>query len=104
MYLKSALIVAGLTIFDPRKFENLDTSEALTRDRCACGHKLPALGQTLANEQPGFDLRTQLDVAGSLLSFAQPLTVELAFEHFEPFFDEIRYPREYEDFYGVGNR
>lgn len=102
MYLKSALIVAGFTIFDPRKIKDLDASEALTKDRCAWGHNLPTLSQRLANEQTAFDLRAQLEVPGVLFLSAQPMTLDVAFEHFEPFFEEVRYPREYENFRGVG--
>jgi HEPN domain-containing protein len=101
-YLKSTLINAGLTIFNPNQIKDLDASEALTKQQCAWGHKLPELARRLERKQPAFDLRLQLDLPKVLVSFTQPLTVELAFEHFEPFFDEIRYPSEYDDFFGVG--
>jgi hypothetical protein len=94
MYLKSALIVAGLTIAEPKYCP--------TGSRCAWGHKLPDLAARLAKEVPAFNLGTQLDFSQWSLFFDQPLTAELAFKHFEPFFTELRYPGEYEKFEGIG--
>ncbi len=115
MYLKSALIVAGLTIFKPERIKDLNASEKLSKDQCAWGHELPKLARTLTEKQPMFDLKMRLDIPRSVFQLNivgpagrpvypddQQLTVEQAFEHFEPFFGELRYPREYENFYGVG--
>jgi hypothetical protein len=62
MYLKTALICEGFTIFDPKKIRLLDPSIKLTADDCAWGHDLIALGKLLAGKRPDFDLSEQLAV------------------------------------------
>jgi hypothetical protein len=64
MYLKSALIVNGMTVFDPRKVGSLDPSVNLAATDCAWGHDLVDLGKQFAARTPHFDLRMNLKFMG----------------------------------------
>ena len=61
MYLKSALIVHRMAIFNPKDLPRLDPSIGLKRDDCAWGHDLVKLAKRLAERNRDFDVTTVLD-------------------------------------------
>src|ERR1700728_4857455 len=88
-YLKSALIHAGMTVFDPRKVAQLDASQSLTKSDCVWGHDLVELGECLSAKQPTFELATV--VLDYWLPYGTPITVRRGLEIFDSFFTEMRY-------------
>jgi HEPN domain-containing protein len=60
MYLKSALIVEGLTAFDPSKIKYLDPSVRLQNTDRAWGHDLVVLLRQLAAKRSDFKLSAQM--------------------------------------------
>lgn len=93
MYLKAALICEGCTVFDPMKIKYLDPSIALKKADCAWGHDLVALARQLAARRPDFKLSEPMNTLMPWHHSGVP-TVEQAFEIFNPFFSELRYPQE----------
>jgi len=92
MYLKSALIANGMTVFDPNKVKSLDTGTNLHAEDCAWGHDLVRLAETLAQRNATFDLSRLLDFVG--VAVEGPLTIKRGLSIFDPFFSELRYPLE----------
>lgn len=106
MFLKAALICEGLTVFNPRKLNNLDPAVKLDVKDCAWDHNLVALARELAGRRPDFDLKQPMIF---LMPWHVPTqamcvnpTIEQGFELFDPFFSELRYPQELKTMGGVG--
>jgi len=100
MCLKSALIANGMTIFNPRDVKSLDPGVELTLTDCAWGHELVRLAETLAQRNPTFDPSRRMDFIGVVIG--GPLTIEEGLSIFDPFFSELRYPREMNKMEGLG--
>src|SRR5271170_5476357 len=60
MYLKSALIANGMTIFDPKKVKLLEAGVNLVAADCAWGHVLVRLAEQLAQRNRSFDLAKKM--------------------------------------------
>jgi hypothetical protein len=101
MYLKSALIVNGMTVFDPEKIKSLDAGIVLAKSDCIWGHELMRLAEVLARRSPDFDLSKTMDPAG-FLTMKEPMTVGEGLAVFEPFFSELRYPQAMNRVAGLG--
>ena len=101
MYLKAALICEGMTVFDPDKVNSLDPALGLTESDCVWGHVLANLARRLAAKRSDPDLSTPLDVGGRF-ALQMPMSLQAAFELFDPFFSELRYPQELKKLEGVG--
>jgi hypothetical protein len=101
MYLKAALISEGMTVFDPAKLRYLDPAYGLKKADCVWGHVLKEQAQQLAAKRSEFDLSAPLYVPDCAL-LQMPMKLEGAFELFDPFFSELRYPREMKRLKGVG--
>jgi hypothetical protein len=93
MYLKSALIACGMTVFDPEKVKSLDAGSGLGKKDCVWGHQLIDLAKELARRNPNFDLSKQMKRVGYVV-LQEPMTIEEGLKIFEPFFSELRYPQE----------
>jgi hypothetical protein len=93
MYLKSALIVKGMTVFDPTKIKSLEPGTNLTTGFCAWGHGLIKLAKQLEKLSPNFELSKELDFVGYVV-LEGPMTLEEGLRIFDPFFSELRYPQE----------
>jgi hypothetical protein len=98
--IKTALIRAGMTIFDPAKLKRLDPVTILTETDCAWGHKLLVLGKLLTSKRPDFDLGKHL----SLAAFPRetPMDIGTGLAVFDPFFWELRYPQQLKELDGIG--
>jgi hypothetical protein len=98
--IKTALIRAGMTIFDPAKLKRLDPSTSLSETDCAWGHELLGLGKLLASKRPDFDLRKHLN----FVAFPRetPMDIETGLTVFDPFFWELRYPQQLKELDGIG--
>jgi hypothetical protein len=101
MYLKSALVVNGLTIFDPKKVKLLDPQVNLVAADCAWGHDLVELAKRLAQRSGTFDPSRQMGIVG-YLAMKEPMTIEEGLSIFDPFFRELRYPQEINKVDGIG--
>jgi hypothetical protein len=101
MYLKSALIANGMTVFDPTKIKLLEPEINLTAGSCAWGHGLVELAQQLEKLSPNFNLSKDMDFVG-YVTLKEPMTVKEGLQIFEPFFSELRYPRELKQVAGIG--
>ena len=101
MYLKSALIVKGCTVFDPAKLKKLDPTITLAPGDCAWGHELVKLATQLKQRSPDFDLAKQLTPIG-LIAIEEPITLEYGLRIFDPFFTELRYPQQMDRINGIG--
>jgi hypothetical protein len=101
MFLKAALIVQGMTVFDPKLVHKLDPTVKLAKEDCVWGHQLVAHARLLAKRRPDFDLN---DTSKVPFHFPHqgPMTLERAFAIFDPFFFELRYPQKLVDFDSVG--
>lgn len=99
-YLKSALIHAGMTVFDPRKLKYLPASGTLQKSDCAWGHDLVALAEMLSRRRPAFEISTILFNQWS--PYDVPITVRKGLEIFESFFDELRYSGQLTRCEGIG--
>jgi len=91
-YLKCALIVSGMSVFNPSEIGKLDAGIMLTREDCAWGHDLVKLGKQLAERNPNFILDRPVDFPRVVIK--NPLTIEEGLAIFVPFFTELRYPQE----------
>ncbi len=98
--IKTALIRAGMTIFDPAKLKRLDPTASLTETDCAWGHELLALGKLLTSKRPDFDLRKHLNFAA--FPRETPMDIETGLAVFNPFFWELRYPQQLKELDGIG--
>lgn len=93
MYLKSALICEGMTVFNPVILKSLDPGYALTRSNCAWGHCLVELATWLSQKRPEFNLRAEMNIP-ECRALLMPMTLEDGFALFDPFFSELRYPQD----------
>ena len=101
MYLKSALICEGMTVFNPVILRSLNPGFGLTRSNCAWGHSLVGLADQLSKKRSDFNLSAEMNIPESLV-LPMPMTVEAGFALFDPFFSELRYPQELKKLEGVG--
>jgi len=101
MYLKAALICEGMTVFDPRKRRSLDRALRLMKSECVWGHELKKSARRLAAKRSDFDLSAPLNVTGCA-ALQMPMKLGAAFELFDPFFSELRYPQELKKLEGLG--
>jgi len=101
MYLKSALISAGMTVFNPIILKSLDGTVELTRSDCAWGHCLVDLAERLAERRSDFSLDAEMDIR-ECRTLLMPMTVRAGFVLFDPFFSELRYPQELKKLGSVG--
>jgi HEPN domain-containing protein len=101
MYLKSALITTGMTVFDPKRVQSLDPRTDLGPDDCVWGHELMKLAIVLEKRRPEFRLSKQMDLIGYVV-MKEPMTVEEGLKIFDPFFSELRYPQEMKEVEGLG--
>ncbi len=101
MYLKSALVCEGMTVFNPVIVKSLDPGVALTRSNCAWGHCLVDLATRLSEKRPDFNLRAEMNIP-ECRTLLMPMTLEAGFALFDPFFSELRYPQELKKVGGVG--
>jgi hypothetical protein len=99
MYLKTALICEGMTVFDPQQIPLLDPAVGLQKPDCVWGHDLVSLAKKLSTKRPDFDLSVVMDCVGPL---GEALTVKAGLEFFNPFFSELRYPQELKKLGSVG--
>lgn len=93
MYLKSALICEGMTVFNPVILKCLDPGYALTRSNCAWGHCLVELATRLSERRPDLNLRAEMHVP-ECRALLMPMTLKAGFALFDPFFSELRYPQD----------
>jgi hypothetical protein len=93
MYLKSALICEGKTVFNPVILRSLDPGFALTRSDCVWGHCLVDLAKQLSEKRSDFDLGTEMDIP-ECQTLLMPITPETGLAFFDPFFSELRYPQD----------
>jgi hypothetical protein len=100
IYLKALLISDGLTVFNPTNIGKLDPSVGLKKENCVWDHKLIPLAEAFAKKHADFDL-TCLLVAPTVV-VQMPITLRSAFEIFDPFFTELRYPVEVKLVDGLG--
>lgn len=100
LFLKTALIREGMTVFNPANLKALDASVGLKQDDCIWGHGLVELAKKLAARRPDFDLSATMNNA--LLSALRPMTVEETLALIDPFFFELRYPQELKKVLGFG--
>ena len=101
MYLKSALICEGMTVFNPVILKSLNPGLALKRSDCAWGHDLADLARRLSEKRSDFDLQAEMNIRECLV-LPMPMTVEDGFALFDPFFSELRYPQELKKLGSVG--
>jgi hypothetical protein len=99
MYLKAALICEGMTVFDANIVGKLHSSVGLKASDCVWGHNLAALATQLATRRTDFDLSDELNIP--CVALKMPMKLLTAFELFDPFFSEIRYPTELKKFEGL---
>lgn len=100
LFLKTALICQGMTVFNPKKLRFLDASVGLKESDCVWGHSLVTLARELAERRPDFDLSAEIE--NRLVAVEGQLTVERAFAEIDPFFSELRYPQELKNVAGFG--
>jgi hypothetical protein len=93
MYLKSALICEGKTVFNPVILRSLDPGFALTRSDCVWGHRVADLAAQLSQKRSDFDLRAEVNIPECRAPL-MPMTLEAGFALFDPFFSELRYPQD----------
>lgn len=100
-YLKAALICTGAIICNPHRHKELIASGRLNRDECAWDHKLVKLAAMLASRRSDFDPAVVLFEDYPL--HEGPMTLNDALEMFDPFFVELRYPIQMENFKTLGS-
>ena len=101
LYLKSALINEGMTVYDPGKLQGLDPSVGLKAEDCIWGHSASKLAEKLAEKRKELNLDEKIPDPRPW-DTPQTMTLREAFALFDPFFWEIRYPGETEKVEGVG--
>jgi hypothetical protein len=101
MFLEGALIVEGMTVFNPKQLNRLDPAVGLTESDCIWGHQLVGHARLLSARRPEFDLN---DASRILFHFPHeaPMSLERGFAVFDPFFFELRYPGEFVEVDSVG--
>ena len=93
MYLKSALICEGMTVFNPVIVKSLDPGYGLSRSNCAWGHCLVDLATRLSEKRPDLNLRAEMNIP-ECRALLMPMTLKAGFALFDPFFSELRYPQD----------
>jgi len=101
MYLKSALICEGMTVFNPVILRSLGPAFALTKSSCVWGHCLVDLARQLSGKRPDFSLLAEMNIPGCR-TFLMPMQVVAGFKVFDPFFSELRYPQDLKKLGGIG--
>ena len=101
MYLKSAMIANGMTVFKREDVTSLDPGISLAEADCVWGHSLVKLAEALAKRNAIFDPLRQMDVLG-YLTLNEPMTIREGLGIFDPFFSELRYPQEMKQCGGLG--
>ncbi len=101
MYLKSALISEGMTVFNPVILKSLDGTVELARSDCAWGHDLVKLAERLAERRSDLNLDAEMDIR-ECRTLLMPMTLRAGFALFDPYFSELRYPQELKKLGGVG--
>lgn len=93
MFLKAALIVEGMTVFNPKHLHRLDPAMGLTKHDCIWGHQLVGHAKLLSARRPEFDLN-EATMIPFYFPHEGPMSLERGFAVFDPFFFELRYPGE----------
>jgi HEPN domain-containing protein len=101
MYLKSALICEGMTVFNPVILKSLDGTVELKRSDCAWGHDLVELAEHLVRRRKDFNLDAEMKIR-ECRTLLMPMTIRAGFALFNPFFSELRYPQELKKLDRVG--
>lgn len=101
VYLKSALICEGKTVFNPIILKSLDPGITLKRSDCAWGHCLVDLAEQLAGKRSDFNFNAEMDIR-ECRTLLMPMTMRAGFALFDPFVSELRYPQELKKLGGVG--
>ncbi len=91
--MKGVLIGTGMVSFHPDNVKRLPKGVVIDKKDCVWDHSLLKLAEEL-ERRTGFDLSEEMEFHNVL--FPKPFLVRQAFEHFEPFFHELRYPSELE--------
>jgi hypothetical protein len=101
MFLKAALIIEGMTVFNSKHLHRLDPAVGLTKRDCIWGHQLVGHAKLLSARRPEFDLN---DASKIPFHFPHegPMSLERGFAVFDPFFFELRYPGKLVDMDSVG--
>ncbi len=95
-YLKAALISSGATVC-PR---HVADANGISEADYVWGHQLADLAKALSKRQPAFDPSVDLGIPVSILDGGHTLLEGL--RHFEPYFEELRYPQQLNKMEGVG--
>lgn len=93
MFLKSALICEGMTVFNPVILKSLDPGYTLTRANCAWGHSLLELTRRLAEKRTDFRLRAEMDIR-ECRELLMPMSLQTGFELFDRFHSDLCSPQE----------
>jgi hypothetical protein len=101
MYLKSAMIANGMTVFKREDVKLLDSGITLAEADCAWGHNLVKLAELLAKRNTNFDPICQMPLVG-YATIGEPMTIKEGLAIFDPFFSELRYPQEMKNCDGLG--
>jgi hypothetical protein len=88
-----------MIIFNPDQVNKLDHVHGVKATHCAWGHSLVGLAKLLATKRGDFDLSAEINVPCLVLKM--PMKLLAAFELFDPFFSELRYPMELKQLEGV---
>ncbi|HTQ96280.1 MAG TPA: hypothetical protein VMH89_05715 [Candidatus Acidoferrum sp.] len=99
-YLKALLIFEGMTVFNPEAVHKLDPAMGIKSTDCVWNHDLVFLAKAVAAKRADFNLNAEIDAFCLLLKM--PMKVLKAFELFDPFFSELRYPMEANKSGGIG--
>lgn len=95
-YLKAALIASGATVCSRQVAE----AHGISAIDCVWGHQLSTLAISLGKRQSAFDPGVSLGIPVSILDGGHTLLEGL--RHFEPYFEELRYPQQLRQMEGVG--
>jgi hypothetical protein len=102
MYLKAALICAGMTVFNPDKIPSLDPSLGVTSSDCAWKHNLVQLATELSKRRSKFDLSEKLDSSFEFIFMKEGMTIKDGFVLFDSYFFDLRYPQELTKLESIG--
>lgn len=92
MFLKSALIGAGMTVFNPVILKSLGAEVELRRTDCIWGHSLLHLSERLAEKRREFSLHGELDI-GECRARVMLMGLREAFAFFDPFHSHLSSPQ-----------
>jgi hypothetical protein len=96
-YLKAALISVGMTVCP----HDVAAANGIGKADYEWGHKLTDLAKKLRKKRPTFDPDVDIGISVSILGNVPPTLME-GLRHFEPYFDELRYPQELSKLEGAG--